>query len=116
MCTRLRDKRKNVDAIYRRFDGGRPGSRGFGSNESLNVGKKQLIYAIDTTTGYNVEKESCFQDQYEFFVARTSLLEAVSTPVPWVFPGSVLQEASDTATDIGNFRSTTERPLETKAV
>jgi hypothetical protein len=61
-------------------------------------------------------KDFCFQYQYEFFVARTTALEAVSTPVPSVSPGSVPLEASDTGvSDIGNFRSKTERPLGTKA-
>jgi hypothetical protein len=71
-------------------------------NKSVNFWDKQLIYAIATTPGYNVGKEVCFQDQYEFFVAQTTVLEAVSIPVPSVSPGSVSQVASDTgATDIG---------------
>jgi hypothetical protein len=109
MCTRFRDKRKQVDAMQ--LTGGsteddldRVALTLF--NESVKVGDKQLIDAIATTPGYNLGKDFCFQDQYEFFVTRTTVLAAVATPVPSVSPG---------ATDIGNFLSTTERPLGTKA-
>jgi uncharacterized protein YcfJ len=50
--------------------------------ESVNIGDKNLIYTISTTPGYNVGKDFCLQDQYEFVVARTTVLEAVATPLP----------------------------------
>jgi hypothetical protein len=118
-CTKLRDKRKQVDAME--LTGGptedeldRVALALF--NRAVKIGDRQLIYAITTTPGYYIGNDFCYQDQYEFLVTRTTVLEAGGTPVRGASPNSVPQAASDTgATDFGNFPSATERRLGTKA-
>jgi hypothetical protein len=118
-CTKLRDKRKQVDAME--LTGGptedeldRVALALF--NGAVKIADRQLIYAITTTPGYYIGNDFCYQDQYEFLVTRTTVLEAGGTPVRGASPNSVPQAASDTgATDFGNFPSATERRLGTKA-
>jgi hypothetical protein len=69
VCTKLRDKRKQVDAME--LTGG-PTDDDLNRvaldlfNYFVKVGDKQLIYAIASKPGYYVGKDFYYQDQYKF--------------------------------------------------
>ena len=49
-------------------------------NDALPVGDKELVYSILSTPRFNVGKTFENQDQYEFLVKHTTLLDAGISP------------------------------------
>jgi hypothetical protein len=94
-------------------------------NGVLQIGNKELVYSIVSTPGYNVGKAFEYQDQYDFLVKHTTVLEAGITPGPPSHHNSMNAAAQPTASlgassdaeaaDAGFYPSSIERPLGTKA-
>jgi hypothetical protein len=93
-------------------------------NGSLPVGNKELAYNIVSTPRFNVGKTFEYQDQLDFLVKHTTLLDAGISPGPPSHQNSTIElqptALSDTpcdaeAADARSYPSSTERPLGTKA-
>jgi hypothetical protein len=88
---------------------------------ALQIGNKELVYSIVSTPGYIVGKAFEYQDQYDFLVKDTMVLEAGITPGPPSHQNYMNAAAQPTASpgasgdaeaaDAGFYRSSTERPL-----
>ena len=82
-CAKMFESRKRVDAMKLT---GSPTEEDINRvalalfNDALPVGDKELVYSILSTPRFNVGKTFEYQDQYEFLVKHTTLLDAGISP------------------------------------